>query len=293
MNFLIIIINYNNWLDTIECIQSLIVAKIFFENIIVIDNYSNDDSYLRLKEKFPQIEIIKTTNNLGFSGANNVGIRIGLERKVDFIILLNNDTIVKPDSIQNLLKETINHPEVSLSTGQIRYYPEKNEIWYDGGGLISWRGLAVHHNFNKKVKDSFAKRSPSYVSFASGCFLCIRSRDLEKLGFMEEEFFLYLEDIEYSSRAIKKNLKILYVPNSIIYHKANGARKLNKSMSYYSIRNRRLLIKRSFGITAKLYFNIIIRLKNFVWFFINRELYLISKKALSDYDNNKFGKFVN
>ena len=118
-----------------------------------------------------------------------------------------------------------------------------------------WRGLAVHNN---KKKHDFAKpENPSFVSFISGCYLCIRLSSISILGLLDERFFIYLEDIEYSIRALKNNLRLLYIPESIIYHKWVGETRLSNQTLYYAIRNRHLLIDIAFGKFSKIYFFIV------------------------------------
>lgn len=286
--YLIILINYNNWTDTAECIDSLLNSGVGHSSIVVIDNYSINDSYYQLTSRYSGIEIVRTDSNIGFSGGNNLGIKLAIERNLEYVILLNNDTLVDNNSIPALILEMDRHPEAVLGTGHIRYYPEKERIWYAGGRLIPWRGLAVH--FKKGEIASPANETVSLISFISGCYLCIRLNSIEKLGFLEEKFFLYLEDIEYSARAFNKGLKQLYVPQSVIYHKSRGDRELRLSTLYYSVRNRKLLIEKSFPSSALYYFNVVISMKLIYWYFTNKKAFRIARAALSDYKNGKFGQ---
>jgi GT2 family glycosyltransferase len=181
------------------------------------------------------------------------------------------------------------NPGITLGTGRIFYYPDKDKIWYDGGRLIKWRGLAIHNNFRKTKNEINLINKNISVDFISGCFMCIRLADLSKLGYMDENFFLYLDDIEYSARAIKKNLKLMYIPQAVIYHKSKGEGSHTPKLIYYSMRNRKLLISLHFGVLAKVYFELTLIVKRIMWFFTNKKYYSLLKYAIRDYNKKYFG----
>ncbi|MDH3267582.1 MAG: glycosyltransferase family 2 protein [Ignavibacteria bacterium] len=289
LKFLIVLVNYNNWVDTSECVDSLKNAGIEISNILIIENDSENDSFFQLQRLFPDIKILKQNQNKGFSGGNNIGISYALHHHFEYVILLNNDTLIEKDAISVLIEKMDIHKEATLGTGQIRYYPDKNKIWYAGGKLIRWRGLAIH-NFENKYADEINHYKDEYVTFASGCYLCIRISDIDILGLLDEKFFLYLEDIEYSARAVRLKLKILYIPSSVIYHKCRGERQLKEQTLYYAVRNRNLLIEKSFPKIARIYFLIVINLKMIFWFFKNRKLYNAAKMGVLNYKEGIFGE---
>jgi GT2 family glycosyltransferase len=290
-NFLIILLNYNNWQDTLDCVKSLKASEVSEANILIIENFSSDDSYMKLSKEFPLIKILRMEKNLGFTGGNNVGIKYAVENKYEYAILLNNDTIVESsDTFKILIEEMDKNKYATLGTGRIYYYPQKELIWYDGGQLIRYRGMATHTNYrmnrnNTKLNDNLRK-----TNFVSGCYMCIRLKDITTLGYLNEKIFIYLDDVEYSARAIKKNMKILYIPRAAIYHKAKGENKRTPRMVYYSIRNRRLVINLHFGFIAKIYFEVVLIIKRMLWFFSNKKYYKILVQALSDYNKNYFGQ---
>jgi hypothetical protein len=288
--FLIILLNYNNWEDTLDCISSLKNCNIDDSNILVIENCSSDESLEKLITNVPGVKIIRSEKNLGFTGGNNLGIKYACENKFDYAIVLNNDTIVEDkNAIEMLINEMDKNPDVTLGTGRIYYYQQKDMIWYDGGKLIKWRGMAIHYNYSKSVNVVKLKDDLKEIDFISGCFMCIRLSDITKLGYMDENFFIYLDDIEYSARAVRKNLKLSYFPEVVIYHKARGEGIQTNRMVYYSIRNRRLLIKLHFGIIAKIYFEVVLVIKRVVWFLTGNKFYSILINAVKDYNKNYFG----
>lgn len=290
-NYLIILLNYNNWQDTVECIQSLQKSKVKGSNILVIENYSTDDSINKLRSETPEVKIIQAKKNLGFTGGNNLGLKYAYENKYDYAIVLNNDTIIESeDSFRILIEEMDKNPNMTIGTGRIYYYPEKDKIWYDGGGIINWKGAAFHYNFRKNKDDVRLDDENKQTDFISGCYMCIRLRDLPKLGYMDENIFIYLDDLEYSLRATKNNLKLFYIPSAVIYHKERGRGRHSPRLVYYSIRNRKVVINLYFGSVTKTYFNLVIIIKRVLWFYTNRQYYNILNQAIRDYKRKYYGQ---
>lgn len=291
LNYLVILLNFNNWQDTLDCIDSLKKSDVEDQNILVVENCSSDESFERLSNEFPCVKILKMQKNLGFTGGNNIGIKYALENGFEYAIVLNNDTIIESkESLKILIQEMDNNPDVTLSTGRIFYYPKKDIIWYDGGKLIKSRAMAIHINYRKDKNQIKLNNENREIDFISGCYMCIRLKDIPKLGYMDEKIFIYLDDVEYSARAVRNNLKLRYIPQAVIYHKARGEDKLTPRMAYYSIRNRRLIINLHFGLVSKIYFEIVIIIKRIMWFFTNKKYYSLLMRALKDYKKGYFGQ---
>lgn len=288
--YLIILLNYNNWQDTIECVHSLNKSDVSSSSILIIENFSNDNSKDKLSEEIPEVKVIHSDKNLGFTGGNNIGIRYAFENNYEYAVVLNNDTIVESNAIKTLTDQMDLNHDFTLGTGRIYYYPEKDKIWYDGGRVIKWRAAEQHFNFRKNVSDVKLNDDLREIDFISGCYMCIRLSDLPKLGYMDEKFFIYLDDLEYSSRASKNQMKMIYVPNSVLYHKARGEERHTPKLIYYSIRNRRLLINLHFGIVTKIYFEIVLIIKRIMWFVKNRKYFQILNQAMTDYNRNYLGQ---
>ena len=271
----IIILNWNGWKDTIECLES--VFRIDYPNyqVIVIDNGSTDDSIERIKawaegkqkvltpesthplynlshppvsKPIPYIEydresaetgglpekekllydsllgsiphpliLIQTGANLGFARGNNVGIRYALMNNYDYVMLLNNDTVV---SQKSFLEEMINfmeeNKEVGVSVPCIYYYDQPDKIWNCGGILfLGWRKYYNSKGIAKKNSGSLK------ISYATGCALLVRREMLEKFGLLSEDFFFGEEDYEFSMRMKKNKVKMVCVLNTKIYHKVS------------------------------------------------------------------------
>ena len=288
----IVILNYNRAQDTIECIQS--IKDIDYPNfkIILIDNCSVDNSINILREQLKDVQIIETGENLGYTGGVNFGLKIAEEENPDYILLINNDTIVERTFLTELVSSMENHRKAAVACGTILCEHDRKKIWYAGGKIVKWRGLAVHNNKNSLFNPENSK-NPVYTTFVTGCMMLIRTEYLMEIGPEDERFFMYLDDIELSSRIQKKGYELLYVPNSIIYHKVFEKAK-SPFMLYYSVRNRLLLISLTLSwgmrLIAKIYFMSVITFKMIIWRITNPEFYQASKYGLEDYFNRNFYK---
>lgn len=240
----IILVNYNGYFDTVECIKSL--KNIAYDNyeIIIVDNGSTDD-YLKLKKTYMQdnVIVINSGSNLGFSGGNNIGIKYAIENKTDYILLLNNDTEVEPDFLNYMVNDCMDSNDNVVVTNKIMYMREKNKIWYGGGKFNSITSRTIAYGINQE--DCKEYNMPMKVSFASGCCLLIPVGIIESIGLMSEDFFLYCEDTEYCLRIQRAGYEILYEPNSKIYHKVNASTsKITGIQTYYLVRNKMYIVKK-------------------------------------------------
>nr|WP_300324903.1 glycosyltransferase family 2 protein [uncultured Anaerostipes sp.] len=244
----IVLVNFNGAEDTIECLSSLADAKINGDNqVIVVDNKSTDDSIERLqyaREEYNFI-LLESDSNVGFAGGNNIGIKYALEHGCEYILLLNNDTVVEQDFLQQLLSGFNYSENAGMTTCKILLNSSRDTVWYDGGALSKVTGRTEHFNYGKK--DSNATLTPREVTFASGCCMCLSRKAIQTVGLLNEDFFLYEEDTDYCYMLTKAGLSIVYVPQGIIYHKVSASTGQGSPMSqYYAVRNKYWLIQNNF-----------------------------------------------
>lgn len=235
MKAFILLLNTNGKKDTVECLKSLRTTNTSFK-VIVVDNASTDGSVKAIKKKFPGVEIIENKINLGFAGGNNVGIRYALKKRADEIMLLNNDTIVPPGLIKNLVSNS------SDVTGCILKFYRNGEVFYDLGGHINWWIGRASHEEVRSVSE-IEPRTPDYVS---GAAMRIRRKVIEKIGLLDERFFIYYEDADFCTRAKKAGFKIAVEPNAIIFHKISAFRGRRSFFSvYHNLRSNLLFINKN------------------------------------------------
>lgn len=247
----IILVNYNGALDTLECIESINRMSYKDFHIIVVDNSSTDDSLKILTQKKEEFafELIDLPENLGFSAGNNSGIQKAIEIGVQYILLLNNDTIVDPDFLSNLMREAECNVDTSVVTGTIYYASNRNKLWYAAGEFNPH--LAKVTQIDRKCKNGKLPEKSIDVTFASGCCLCVPVSIIKRIGLLDESYFMYEEDVDYCHRLIQNNFKIRYVPDAILYHKVSSSTTKTKKISaitqYYMVRNKFVFINRYYN----------------------------------------------
>lgn len=247
-NVHIILLNYNGYEDTVECIKS--ICKINYNNykIILVDNNSSDGSQIELLKYLSQnekVHFIQSEKNLGFSGGNNIGIKWALNNGADYICLLNNDTVVEKDFLINLVTEMEKNSDIGVAAGKIMYFKEKDIIWSAGGYINEVKALGCHYGIN--IKDNEQFNSKRELTFLTGCLQLIRKSVFEEIGLYDDEYFLYMEDVDFCKRVIESGYKLSYIPTSKIYHKVSASTGGDESplQLYYMTRNRILFNKKN------------------------------------------------
>ena len=186
---------------------------------------------------------IKSKVNLGFSGGNNYGIEIAKkECNPDYYLLLNNDTVVQKDFLTKLVETAERHTNAGIVCGKIYYYSNPTKVWFAGGTFNSKLAVADHINYNMidNIKNMYEKE----IEFATGCLLLLPKKTIDIVGLLDETFFLYAEDTDYSRRVRNENMKIVYRNDAIIYHKVSIASRNGDNISYYMIRNNLYIVKK-------------------------------------------------
>src|SRR5260221_548573 len=220
----IILVNYNSEKETRECLQSLrkIHKKDLQISTIIVDNGSKDPLDLPEKEQLAKTFVLRSDTNLGFTSGNNLGIRYALEHgNPDYFLLLNNDTTVDPDFLEELIRCSQKNPEAGMITPKIYFSEgreyhdesytaqERGKIFWYAGGTVDWRNLdAFHRGVDELDRGQFDTQHQS--DFATGCCVLIPRAVLEKIGVLDKKYFLYLEDVDWSMRAREAGYTILF-----------------------------------------------------------------------------------
>jgi GT2 family glycosyltransferase len=289
-SIVVIVLNYNSVQDTIECIMSLKRCKYPNLDIMVVDNGSGDGSEIIIRNKYQDVNIVQTGRNLGFCGGNNFGMNIAIKQNPKYILLLNNDTIVEPNFLEPMVNAMECDEKAAAAGGTICYYPDKQKIWYAGGRFSFWRASSLS-NYSGKCVDRIGNLGKQKVTFITGCMMLVRTKVLSSVGLLDENFFMYFEDAEFSLRMIKAGFHLIYVPESRIYHKIHD-RSSQLSPMYFTVRNRLLLINiATYGlhrIIAKIYFFASFILKMIYFKMRKPKLYLAALYGFEDYRKKFF-----
>lgn len=214
----IIILNWNRRDELIECLES--VKKINYSNYetIVVDNGSTDGSPQVILERFPWVKLIRNQKNVGVSKARNIGIRYALKNNVDYILLLDNDTVVESQILNHFTQAAKIYPEAKIFGPRVYFYYEPNKIWF-GGSRWNEDKLDFHLVVHKVVDDGFSFNEVEEVDVIIICALFFDATLIYKIGFLDERFFLGYEEIDWCLRARRAGFKCLYIPQGKVWHK--------------------------------------------------------------------------
>lgn len=236
----IVVLHYQGLEYTRACLESL--KKLHYQNfrVLIFDNCSPDSSGDPLAAEFPQFEYVKSAQNLGFAGGCNAAVRQCAERGAQWIWLLNNDTSVHPDSLEQLILCAERNPKAALLGGQV-FTPKGESFVASGGGQIDF---AKGKTYERQEAPADGSEIP--CDWISGCNLLLRLEAFDSLGGFDESFFLYFEDTDLCYRARQAGWQCMLVPAARVEH--IGLRSSQGKQStwrhYYYIRNRLLFFRR-------------------------------------------------
>jgi len=210
----IITLNWNRKDDTLDFLASCAGLRYPRLRTIVVDNASSDGSPAAITAAFPDIEQIVNEANLGFSGGMNVGLRHALATGADYVFLANNDTTLAPDALGWLVAAAEQHG-AGIVAPAIYYTAAPHRIWWLGGRL---RPLLLEVRRYERVPARHDPQ-PFAVDFVTGCGMLASRDTLERVGLLDERFFMYYEDTDYCLRAHRLGVKVLVEPRAAMYHK--------------------------------------------------------------------------
>jgi GT2 family glycosyltransferase len=314
----IVVLNWNGANDTLECLSSLESLTYPNFNVIVVDNGSSDDSLGKLSSysaPYPLV-LLETRQNLGYAGGNNVGIRHALERGANFVLLLNNDTTVAPDLLEQLISAAQRSPEAGVFSARVMYFDNPELVWFDGA---RWNESALGLEWpGQGTREAELGTIDRDTDYACGAALFFRAEVARKIGLLDEMFFLVWEEVDWCFRARKAGWRNRVVAAAKVWHKIGVSFGSESSplRTYFSIRNQLLWFSRHASLSARirLWANNLRRLipkfyisadlnvsfaKRFVWAIQDygqawlgrgsRLEYMATRRAIMDYMRGRFG----
>ena len=243
MKISILILNWNGKKDTLACLDSIKKLSYPSLEVIVIDNGSSDDSVETIQNQFPECTLISTGSNLGFAEGNNVGIRLALERGADYVLLLNNDTVVAPDLLEQMMNTFSLYPQAGILGAKIFLFESQETLDHLGGMWNKKKGVFELVGLREK---GILWDTPQEIDYACGACFLIKREVIEKIGLLEPRFFLIWEESDFCFRARKAGFITLTCPTAHIWHKVSASFVGGKPHStYFWWRNRLLWIERN------------------------------------------------
>ncbi len=250
----IIILNWNGADDTLACLTSVTHLDYPSYEAVVIDNGSTDGSVSLIRERFPNVTLIETGQNLGYAGGNNIGLRYALRRGSEYILLLNDDAEVTPNLLHLLVKALQADRQAGVAGPTIYYYDAPEVIWSAGGALDRRYGKSWMIGLNERDHGQFGTQ-PRAVDFVTGCALLARAKAIREAGLLDERFFMYYEETEWCIRIARSGYRVLHVPAARVLHKISPhAQADSPFVRYYMTRNHLLFLQATGApLTARLH----------------------------------------
>ncbi len=234
----IVVVSYNGEKDTMECLKS--ISDLTYDNVdtILVDQNSKDGTVQAVKQHYPWVRLIKNHQNDGITGGNNIGLKEALAHSTDYILLLNNDTIIEPSLLQKLVDALENDRSIGIASPTAFYYNRPDVICYAGikidcrGQNYGTEGISIN-SLDMNIRET---------DLAAGGAVIIRKSVIEQIGLMDNRFFIYFDDTDFCARARQAGWKIMYIPTAKIWHKiSHTSEALGNHFGVYHWRRNRLL----------------------------------------------------
>jgi hypothetical protein len=264
-----IVLNWCNERDTAACLESLAASHYDALTVLLVDNGSPDGSGDRLHARFAATPYLQTGANLGYAGGNNRGMQWALEQGADYLLVLNNDTVIDADCAARLVDTAVAHGAAVVAP-QIRYFDAPDRVWYGGGVFSRPRAIGVHHLHGGLSNST----EPVQVTFVTGCCFLIRADAVRDIGGFDESFFAYVEDAELSVRLAASGRTMLYEPRARVLHRIQPRAADTPFQIRQRDRNRRRLVERHYGAGDRAMFAL--------WFYPTRLAHLARYLATGD-----------
>jgi GT2 family glycosyltransferase len=240
----IIVLTWNQCAVTLECLASLREQHYPNIEITLVDNGSVDDSVATIRTQFPSVTIIENGENLGFADGNNVGLCHALAGDADYIMLLNNDTIVAPGMVDDLVDVMEADPTIGITGPKMLYFDQPDTIWCAGNRVDPHTGESIR--LRAEHVDDDRDTSLLDVDFITACAICLRREVIEAVGLLDSRFFIYYEETDWCARARANNWRVVYVPQARLWHKVSATMgTTSPATEYYMTRNMLLYLAKN------------------------------------------------
>jgi GT2 family glycosyltransferase len=265
-----IILNYNNYSDTIETIESVLSLEYDANSVLLVENSSDKAIIRKIRIQFPDLAIIENKKNLGYAGGNNIGIQKAIASGADYIFLLNNDVRLEKDVLNKCVSAMEKSPGCAACQPMIVTFENKEIIWSAGTQL--YFGYPRLFLKGTKIQKNGIKISPFGLV---GCAILFRRSALQQTGLFDESLFLLHEETDWCIRAKKMNFSLLIISNALVCHKISTTIGMfSKMYLYYIGRNWLLVGKKNFSFFSYLYVLVTEFLIRFPYY-----LYHVTKKG--------------
>jgi GT2 family glycosyltransferase len=229
----IVVLNWNGREDTLACLRSLEPVWNRRTKGIVVDTVPPMHS-CAVRAALPRK---KTGQNLGFTGGNNIGLRFALDRGADYVLLLNNDTVVDPRFLREMLAVATISEDIGFVSPKIYFIDPPDLLWFAGARFSTWTGYGRVIGYREPDRGQYD--GVRTIDRPCGCAVLVSRRLCLEAGLMDDRLFLYVDEVEWMLRARKHGFKACYAPNAKVWHKVSATvgRERHPDAFYYGVRN--------------------------------------------------------
>jgi GT2 family glycosyltransferase len=241
----IVILNWNNAPDTLACLESVLALTYSALRILVVDNGSTDGSAAAIQAAYPQVELLPLDRNYGYAEGNNRGIRHALRTNPDYILVLNNDTLVASSMLSELVKVAEERETIGM-VGPRMYCISPPDYLFAAGSYVRWaEGDLWHRGMFQPAAAHTELDATQSVDFIVGCGVLVRRRVIEQIGLLDADYYLNYEDVDWGIRAHRHGFDVVYAPQAILWHKVSATLGVaSPANTYYMTRNSLLFFQR-------------------------------------------------
>jgi protoporphyrinogen oxidase/GT2 family glycosyltransferase len=223
-----VVLTYNHYDDTQECLQSVFALQGSQSQVVLVDNGSDDGTPERVRQEFPAVHVIENRQNLGVPAGYNVGFQYAMDQGADYILMLNNDTILPAELLSELLSVAEKDPQTGVVMPKVLYHGASDKVWSSGGRYRVFPPAILMTDKRKGMEDKMR-----LIEYAPSCALLIARRAFERAGLFDPGYFFLYDDWDFSERVRAHGLNIWYAPNAFMWHKVSTTTQGPRSPLYW------------------------------------------------------------
>jgi GT2 family glycosyltransferase len=244
-----IVVNWNGRELLEPCISTLLASTYPNLSVVVVDNASTDGSQDFVRSHFPTVRLLANDRNLRFAGGANTGVRLALDENADYVLVLNNDTEMAPETVAALVAAARERPRAAFLGPMIYYADAPTTIWSFGGKVSYWTGNIRHVGIREVDRGQYAQVLD--VDYLTGCALMGSTAAIRAIGLMDEDYYMYNEDTDWCVRARELGYSVLAVPGAKVWHRVSMSS--GGGLSSFKVYHRLRSTLRFFGRHARAY----------------------------------------
>lgn len=217
----VVVLDWNGGEETLACLEAVFASRGVEPRVLLVDNASHDSVVDRARARFPSIEVQENESNLGYAGGNNVGLRRALAQGANYVVLLNNDVRVRPDTLRTLVHAAGTDDSIAAVGVRVLRADRPDRLWMAWGEVTFRQSLVALPGRDARDGPPFDQQRDA--AWVSGCAWLLTRPGLERIGFLDEEYFAYHEEVDWCARASETGMRVVYAGQAAVTHRGEGS----------------------------------------------------------------------